>query len=281
MKFKVKFGLLDDAVSNFMSAAESMKGFTQRLEAVKNQLGSFPQLQGFQSRVAVRAKAADKLTSAIINSGKCLVSVRKEYYEAEKKANFFTAFLSWIKSIFGGGKKPGGKKPGAGRAKPTPASEREADNRMRNEALVKLREYENKWRAAKTEAEKIALLNDFLAEMQKILGTSANPKVNVVPLRGANGSFQPSGMWISINRDRLNAPDSIGLLKTIMHEARHAYQYEAAFRGKHPAVTDETRKQWKDNFDNYKNASTHGYDVYYNQPIERDAFWFAWQRDSK
>ena len=279
MKYRADTRKMENAVNDLKNVEILMTGYAQRLAAIKTQLGNQTELDGFPNLIENRIKTFNIFTFALKETGKCLSSIWLVYNNAEKRVKITTGILNWLKKIFDRGRN-GGKKPGGGGSKPE--TEQAADLRMRNEALAKLAEYESKWRSARTEAEKRALLNSFLAEIQKILGTKAKSNINFTNM-SANvyGSYNPNQGLITINLNVLNSPEGIRLLKTVIHEARHAYQYEAAFRGSHPSVSNETRQIWRNNYNNYKTVSNHGYDAYYNQPIERDAFWFSGGRNSK
>ena len=159
--------------------------------------------------------------------------------------------------------------------------EKAADQRMKNEVQALLGKYENAWRKATTDKEREKLLNEFLADIQKVKGTSAKTKINFKSLRAepgyvAYGSYHPWTKRITLNKDLLSKPEGITLFTTLIHEVRHAYQYEAVKSNKH-TVSAETRQTWKENQKNYIKPKP-DYDAYYNQPIERDARAFAGQR---
>ena len=66
-------------------------------------------------------------------------------------------------------------------------------------------------------------------------------------------------------------------MQTLIHEMRHAYQYSAMDHPESFKVSKETLTQWKNNFNNYRDADTFGYNSYVTQPIEYDAKNFARQ----
>lgn len=158
------------------------------------------------------------------------------------------------------------------------------DLRMKNEIQSILKSYESAWRRATTDAERMRLLNDFLAEIQRVMGTSAKTKISFRSLRAPEGyitygGYAPFTKRITLNKKLLSEPEGIYLLTVLIHEARHAYQHEAAKSNKH-TVSDETRQIWKDNLKrkNYKTSKRDGFDAYRDQPVERDARWFAGER---
>lgn len=321
MKYKVDYGLMANAVNRFKEADRAMTGFAQRLEAIRNQLGQITQIQDFRANIHERTKAAIIIAEAIRNSGVCLDTIWREYYEAEKRVNIITIIIDWFKGLFG--KKKPKREPGGGCAQPKPipipipipipvpppkpkpkpkpqpqpapkpapppqpkpppgnltAEERAADLRMYNESHALLRNYENRWRAAKTNAEKMALLNSFYADMQRIMGTSGNPEISFMTLGpSVAGQFMTSQKTIAISQEYLSRSNSIILLKVLMHEVRHLYQAEAAgfYRDKpyNHTVSPERSQIWRDNYRNYIPMFPDT-NAYRNQPIEADARWFS------
>ena len=67
------------------------------------------------------------------------------------------------------------------------------------------------------------------------------------------------------------------ILKTLIHELRHAYQNAAIDNPYLYVVSDETWNEWKNNYkvNNYINGGSNGYR---EQPIEWDAINFARQK---
>jgi len=169
-------------------------------------------------------------------------------------------------------------KPAQPKPPPTPRGmtltpeELEADLRMYREARALEAKYQSIWRNAKTVEQKQAVLTAFLAELQQMMGTSANPNINFTHTTGYAGLYSPGTHSISVNMNHrwFNSPDA---LKVIMHEVRHAYQAEAAGIGNIPRnhnhqVSDERARIWKDNWN-----AQHFYDLQC-----RDAAWFADQK---
>lgn len=138
--------------------------------------------------------------------------------------------------------------------------------------------------ASKAEREKI--LNEFLAKINAIMGTSITGAIVVnsdLSGKSARGRYCESGngknRWVEVNPDYLDgtAADSYMIMRTLVHEMRHAYQHEAVRNPDKFLVSEETRQQWADNFKDYKDAQTYGYDAYVTQAIEWDAKNFAKQ----
>jgi uncharacterized repeat protein (TIGR02543 family) len=149
------------------------------------------------------------------------------------------------------------------------------DYRMKAEAqaLKRRTEYsEDTWDKASAERKK-AILNNFLADVQAILGTTANSEIEFKVIE-SRGAYYASKNKIMIHIDELESPDSYVLLNTVIHECRHAYQYETVKGKNNHDVSEETRKQWADNFENYIEGPAKEYQ---DQPIEWDAVSFAGQ----
>jgi predicted SprT family Zn-dependent metalloprotease len=206
------------------------------------------------------------------------------YLNAELNASSKVSIKEWFKRLFSRRSKSDAdnSKVNSGVLSP----EQAADLRMRNEACRVRVAYEEKWRSVKTSDEKMALLNSFLAEIQKTKGTRAKSKINFASMNvNTLGSYSHRLRLVTINKNLLDKPEGINLLGTVIHEVRHAYQYEAAFNNRHPDVSSETRQLWRSNLpppsSNYVSPVKNGvsnYDAYRNQPVEKDAFWFAGQR---
>jgi hypothetical protein len=168
--------------------------------------------------------------------------------------------------------KPPKPKPGA----ITKEQERAADRRMQESIQRLQRSAIDKWKNAKTDKERMRILTDFLADVQKVMGTSAKAKINFKNLQYndkgiALGSYSPGSKQITLNKRLLSKPEGIMLFETVVHEVRHAYQHEAAFGNKH-TVSEETRAVWKHNLSrgNYISPGK-CFDSYWNQPVEKDA----------
>jgi hypothetical protein len=130
--------------------------------------------------------------------------------------------------------------------------EREADLKMYREAHAVREQYLPSWRAARTDAEKQVVLNNFLADLQRIKGTSVNPEIRFVRESNA-GLYLTNERTIQMNMNHrwFNSPDA---LKVVMHEVRHAYQAEAAGVGINTPridthiVSEDRRQLWGNNW---------------------------------
>ena len=311
MKYKVNYTEMISAYSDIKSTRNYMERHAQKLDSIKTQLAKCTKLQSFQTNVEARAQAAAIIRKALDDTALCLDAVRNEYLEAEKKVNLLTVIIDWVKKLFGkksnkrepdgGGctvavpiiipvplpipkppkppPKPQPPKPPQPPPKPkTPnppgkltPEELEADLKMYREVHAIRDRYLSRWRAATTEAQKRAVLNAMLAELQAVMGTSANPEINFIrsnPVQFA-GSYNPGTRTINIemNHRLFNSPDA---LKVLLHEIRHAYQAEAAgvpprvYNPNHQ-VSDQRAQQWRDYW-----SSEYFYDLQC-----KDARWFS------
>lgn len=82
--------------------------------------------------------------------------------------------------------------------------------------------------------------------------------------------------FLHINYDCITNPGNrIDAIDTIFHEGRHAFQH-AAIKNPHKyGVTNAQAQIWDQNFRHYLTSERFGYDRYFNQPVEADAYSFA------
>lgn len=89
------------------------------------------------------------------------------------------------------------------------------------------------------------------------------------------GYFNGDG-YLYINSDCLtDSNNRLDAIDTIYHEGRHAFQHAAIANPTKYGITSEQAKIWQDNFNHYLSSSKFGYERYYSQPVESDAFGFA------
>ena len=91
----------------------------------------------------------------------------------------------------------------------------------------------------------------------------------------SRGYYNDDG-YLYLNSDCLSNPQNrVDALDTIFHEGRHAFQHAAVNEPHQHGVTTEQARIWDDNFRHYLTSEKFGYDRYYTQPVEADAFSFA------
>ena len=98
------------------------------------------------------------------------------------------------------------------------------------------------------------------------------------------GDFSSIGYYINISNDCVMSESSLFPVSTVLHEGRHAYQYETVSYAKRTnmdlslSVNTEIR-EWSENYDTYYEFSSNGsleeYQIYSSQPIERDAMCYG------
>lgn len=89
------------------------------------------------------------------------------------------------------------------------------------------------------------------------------------------GYFNGDG-YLYINSDCLSDPKNrLDAIDTIYHEGRHAFQHAAISNPSKYGITSEQAQRWQENFNHYLSSSKFGYERYFNQPVEADAFGFA------
>ena len=101
------------------------------------------------------------------------------------------------------------------------------------------------------------------------------------------GQYSHSKRTVSINEWVIETRrDSYSLMKTVVHEMRHAYQHSACDNPDQFIVSEETIQKWQNSFDNYKSQSgfmstgmneSEAFRAYRNQAVEADARNFAKQ----
>jgi len=331
MKYRAKYAIMGNAVTDINSVARSLDGYAQRLVKVRNTMNSFGEMQSIQSSIASRVTAVSDAADIAKSSAVCLDNIRVAYITAEKNAHLklskrfsfkgsviagvgrvtvpgttggnlpriswrdlirrrgtgagapvalklwpainWKAFKEWFDRI-----RPGGNRPRPGTI--TRDQQKAADRRMQAEIRELQRNAVNRFNNARTDEERMKILTDFLAGVQKTMGTSANAEIDFRPMRYdskgiALGSYNHNRRTIALNQTLLSKPEALMLFETVVHEARHAYQFEAAFGNKH-TVSPETRAEWKHNLSpgNYISPST-CFTSYKNQPVERDAREFS------
>ena len=278
MSYNAKFTQMQNAVADLTTAERMMKEYAQRLETVRTQLRRTPELHSTFSDIDSRTSSVNNVASAIKLGSQCLASVCDIYLNAELNVSRKIGIKEWLNKLLRGRSKPDNNSSKISKSD-TSSLEKSVDLILRTKSLDLLSEYESKWRGAKTSKEKKRLLNSYLADLQEIKSTSARSKIIFLPLNSnTKGGYNRITGTITINNKILDRPDSIVLLRTLVHEVRHAYQAEAAYKNKHPAVSEETRNVWKNNFKNYNQPTKFwkdNYDAYRNQPVEVDARWFA------
>lgn len=85
------------------------------------------------------------------------------------------------------------------------------------------------------------------------------------------GYFDPNTNEIFVNTTMLNSTEELAeLIDTVVHEGYHGYQY-ACVTGDAYHPDPNVVEVWRDNFDNYLDANTYGFEAYYNQPLETTA----------
>lgn len=94
------------------------------------------------------------------------------------------------------------------------------------------------------------------------------------------GAFSEIKNKITINMMVVASNDCIEMLRTLVHESRHAYQWHVVqcFRRGPLFLSGVSRAQareWSENFDDYKYPELYGTREYRNQPLEVDARSFA------
>ena len=127
------------------------------------------------------------------------------------------------------------------------------------------------WKTA-TYEQRQQMIREIVAKINTIQGTKVTniEFYNQGPQNGmmSNGYYRDSDRSIHINLYRQQ--DFEGILTTVVHELRHAYQHEVTRNPEQFIVTEETAQSWARNFKNYITAER-SYNAYRSQPVEQDA----------
>lgn len=144
---------------------------------------------------------------------------------------------------------------------------------------------EKTWNAASIEKRK-DMLGEFIQELDYIMGTGVDTNIIYEEMTNKDGtvsgtrgyfSYPPKTVTINENYLQQSNANSYMIMRTMIHEMRHAYQREAIAEPENFKVSQKTLKHWEDNFNNYKNVEKYGYDAYVSQSVEYDAKSFAEQ----
>lgn len=88
------------------------------------------------------------------------------------------------------------------------------------------------------------------------------------------GAYNSENNTITLNSRLLKIDNPEELMKTVLHESRHAYQQYAVDYPDRVTVSEGTIEEWKENMANYIPPGL-DFEGYVNQPIEVDAEYFA------
>lgn len=126
-----------------------------------------------------------------------------------------------------------------------------------------------------TAGQRETVLRDFSDKVADIFGVTIS-RLEFVDMPDRYwGEYTPSDGSIKINSDVLSEPEKLkGTIDTLLHETRHAFQYEIVNGNITGNVAQETLAEWRYNIDNYIPASL-DFQAYRNQSIEKDARNFA------
>lgn len=118
-----------------------------------------------------------------------------------------------------------------------------------------------------------AYMEDFYDKFSEFSGYNSKLVFENKPY--ANwGAYNPETNTISLNEKLLYYEDPERLMKTILHESRHAYQQYAVDHPDRVTVPEGTIDLWRENMDNYIPPEL-DFEEYVNQPIEVDADSYA------
>ena len=135
----------------------------------------------------------------------------------------------------------------------------------------------DKWRKLSV-AEKIIVLQ----KIENFSAMQSNRPPAIVKIeenmpKARNGYYNTDDNTIVQNVRCIKAKSSDIAVKNLLHEGRHAYQYDCVHHPeRHREISDYTIEEWSNNFDNYKAPKKNvDYQLYYMQPLEIDARSYA------
>ena len=161
--------------------------------------------------------------------------------------------------------------------------QRTRDLLLQAQAANEIASRRTQWSRANTDAAQAireSVIRDLFVVVRRLMGIT-HPGVRLVfrgneELDGRGGGFCTVSGEISINRERID----IEVLQTVVHELRHAYQWEAVHYNRH-VVTNATRNAWRENMPpNYthpivESGFLSNAGAYLSQPLEFDAIMFS------
>ena len=117
------------------------------------------------------------------------------------------------------------------------------------------------------------IATNFYKEVKQSMGIDAELSF-VQKLPNDLGGYNPKTNCIELNSNYLEKTDCEGLLNTILHESRHAFQGKCIQNPESVTVKNNVIDVWKDNFQNYI-SPCYDFEAYENQEIEKDANYYA------
>lgn len=119
-----------------------------------------------------------------------------------------------------------------------------------------------------------ALAVEFFEGVQKDLGISCNLEFSSMKPYEC-GCYSSENGSITLNSQMLESNDPSELLKTIVHESRHAYQQECILAPNESNISSDTIAAWAMNYmPGYYIPFEWDPEAYQEQPLEKDAFTF-------
>lgn len=145
-------------------------------------------------------------------------------------------------------------------------------------------EYSFKRWEKSTVEERKHILESYAVELRAIYDVPIEEKIEYfTELPDENGSIRVGSYRRSENRIKMNEymldKNTVYSIETmyeenfdkISHEMRHAYQYFAIENLDKYVIPQEVRKEWDENFKDYKTVQKDGIILYKRQPVELDA----------
>lgn len=244
-------------------------------ESIFNEAAKAESLARALTHIVMKYNAAE---TAICGSADGIIG-KDSAQKTEAEKTWWDKLVDWVKSLFGIKDEE--------TLSPERQAEREHDLYMQSaifDLMDEERFSENTWNSATLEQRK-EILNSFMIEIALIMGISLNGPVNFFHELPNEKNLVTYGFYsndlespyynvVSINTYVMEGNNSYKIMKTLIHEMRHAYQHAAVENPENFNVSEETINQWRDNFDHYIDGND-DFDAYQAQAIEYDANSFA------
>ncbi len=310
----INFSKVNSQVNEMETASRGLKkvGRLVSSEASKNYLQSEgsaavrKRLKDIYEEIMQEAVKMDSLAEALQHIAQCYEKAEKNIAgsfrsgtiastsDSSEDCPFWSTIRKWL---MWAGLLPAEKQERVEGEAVTKDQQKEQDLYMKKEIkkIKKKDRYSKKTWEKASASEREAILREYIQEVASTMGISISQVTfkTSAPENGyiTSGYYSSSGNLVNLNSWLLQNGDAQGwnsydLFETVVHELRHAYQYQACENPENFVVTEETLNSWQDSFDNYKDTDgfmeegmgqREAYEAYRNQAVEADARSFAGQ----
>ena len=118
------------------------------------------------------------------------------------------------------------------------------------------------------------IANQFYEDIKEEMGITATLCFDPTMAPNELGGYDPQTDTIRLNANYLENGDCTGLMETILHESRHAYQHRCVDHPELSTLSDTLIAAWKENLEHYIRPEF-DFVAYENQEVEKDSNYFA------